>query len=231
LHDAKNQAAQQDCQVKKPPMPQYAKQAQERPGLHDAGRQRGEYPAVVGRSPILPPMAWKRTTSIGANARRHPRPPIARIRPRICQARPPISSDGGVSATFGVRVAIGRLGTSDGRDAQSGQGAVTLNRWNCHGQRIPTLRRHQRRMNKPGAVGEGGGRPTGICGQSRRKTGTRTCKAGRHVSIEDESRRADGGGGLTQGTTDVALIRKEAMSFGNKALGKLGNIPDVDQGI
>ena len=153
MHDAKNQAAQQDCQVKKPPMPQYAKQAQERPGLHDAGRQRGEYPAVVGRSPILPPMAWKQATSIGANARRHPRPPIARIRPPICQERPPISFKGGAGVTIGVRTARGKLGTSDGRDAQIGQGAVMSNRWNYCGRCIPTLRRHQRRMNKPGAVG------------------------------------------------------------------------------
>jgi hypothetical protein len=30
---------------------------------------------------------------------------------------------------------------------------------------------------------------------------------------------------------DVALIHKKAMSFGNKALGKQENIPDVGQGI
>jgi hypothetical protein len=120
LHHAKNQAAQQDCQVKMLTMPQYAKQAQEQPGLYDAGRQRGNIPKVVGRPPIMPPVAWKRTTSIGANARRHPRPPIPRRRPPVRQARPPISSKGGVVVTIVARTARGRLGMSDRRDAQNG---------------------------------------------------------------------------------------------------------------
>jgi hypothetical protein len=38
-------------------------------------------------------------------------------------------------------------------------------------------------------------------------------------------------GSLSQGAKDAAFIRKKAMSFGNKALGKQGNIPDVGQGI
>ena len=84
-------------------------------------------------------------------------------------------------------------------------------------------------MNKSRAIGEGGGRTTGGCGQSGRKTGARTHKARRHVLIKDGSRRHDGWGGsrryhVLRGAEKLTLVVQKVLALGNETLGKQGEV-------
>jgi hypothetical protein len=186
----------------------------------------GNIPRVDGRRPpILPPLTVEGTSTIGSNARsgRQPRPPIARGKTSMDQAKPPIISKGGVIVAIRVRALRERLGTLDGMVA------VAL-RWGYHRRQLmlPSCR-HRRRTKKPGARGEGEGTGSGVGGGW---STTRTCKARRHVMIEDGPRGRDGGkrSGTIRGAKNLALSLEEIMSLGKEAVGKQGDIPHVSQG-